>query len=729
MERALLITVRFYEGRYHGAGGWPPAPARLFQALMAGAAKGAEIPVATRDALDWLERLRPPVIVAPRGEPGQGHTVFVPNNDLDAALSEKPTRGIEEAVASVRVRKPVAPTLFDAAAPLFYCWHFDGNETQAAALCETARQLYQLGRGVDAAWADADVLKADTAKKRLPGHGGIIYRPSVGSGAGSKLLCPRPGTRRSLADRFAGMRTRFLSGNNNSRPVRLFAQPPKPLLASVAYNAPPARLVFALQSGDAKGGFAPWRLSATAALTAELRDTAARRLCAGTPMRAEDVTRYLTGQGATDANKAARVTIVPIPSVGHPYADMMIRRVAVYVPQSCPMRTDDLAWAFAQVAWTGTDGEVIRELRPAEDDATASRYETTGRHWRSVTPLALVGRRRRRAGPARIGQEVKGAGERAREETQAAHAVRQALRHAAVPVPATTVTVQREPFDDRGERAERFSVGSRFPRESLWHVALTFAAPVSGPLVLGDGRYLGLGLMRADDPMPGVLAFAIKGGLAAAERALVARAARRAMLARAQAKLPPGRSLPTYVTGHEDDGSPARSGTHRHIAVVPDLSRRRLLYIAPSRLQRNGVTWREVSLDHATVEGALEGMAVLRAGRAGRLALAPSMVEEESDPLFAPSRVWDSVSDYRVTRHRRRLGDDEALTADAVAELDRIGWPAPAAAKVLSVRRGVRGGLSGRLRLTFATAQQGPLVIGRRAHMGGGLFAAPVRQL
>ena len=441
MERALLVAVRFHEGRYHGTGGWPPAPARLFQALMAGAARGAEIPVAARDALDWLERLPPPVIAAPRGEPSQGYTAFVPNNDLDAALSEKQATGIEDAVASARVGKTVRPTLFDASAPLLYCWHFGGDEAPAAGLCETAGQLYQLGRGIDAAWADAAVLEADMAKKRLSSHSGIVYRPTASGRSGSKLLCPRPGT--------------------------------------------------------------------------------------------------------------------------------------------------------------------------------------------------------------------------------------------------------------------------------------------PGPLVLGDGRYLGLGLMCAVDRMPGVLAFAIKGGLAALDPALVARAARRAMLARVQAALPPGRSLPTYVTGHEDDGSPARSGIHRHISVVPDLSRRRLLYIAPSWLQRTGVNWREVSRDHAGVEGALEGMAVLRAGRAGRLTLAPSTVETERDPLFAPSREWQSVSDYRVTRHRRRLGDAGALTADAVVELDRIGWPAPVGVEVLSVRRGARGGLSGRLRLTFATAQEGPLVIGRTAHTGGGLFAAP----
>ena len=118
-------------------------------------------------------------------------------------------------------------------------------------------------------------------------------------------------------------------------------------------------------------------------------------------------------------------------------------------------------------------------------------------------------------------------------------------------------------------------------------------------------------------------------------------------------------------------------------------------------------------------------MTVLRAGRAGRLTLALVTVDAASDPLFAPSRAWQSVSDYHVTRHRRRLGDAAALAADAAAELARVGWPAPVSVEVLSVRRGARGGLAGRLRLTFATAQAGPLVIGRTAHSGGGLFAKP----
>ena len=467
-------------------------------------------------------------------------------------------------------------------------------------------------------------------------------------------------------------------------------------------------------------------MSEAAALVAEVRDRAAARLCDTAPGLEDDVARYLIGRGATNADKALRVRIAPIPSIGRTHADMMIRRLAVYVPQSCPLRADDLAWAFAQVAWTDLDGVFVSELQRADDDSMATRYEDAGRHWRSVTPLALTAARRRRIDPARPSEEAKDGDERAREEARAVHAARQDLRHVGFRNSPAAVRVQREPFDGRGERAEAFAADTRFAKESLWHVAVTFAEPVTGPLLLGDGRYLGLGLMCPADPKPDVLAFAIEAGLADdTDPALVAQAARRAMLARMQATLPRGQSVPRYVSGHEDDGSPASSGTHRHIAVVPDLPRRRLLFVAPSLLQRGDVSWQQVRDDHAEVERALEGMTVLRAGQAGRLVLSPAALSAQSDPLFAPSQVWESVSDYRVTRHLRRRGDEEALRADVLAELDSIGWPVPAAVEVLSVRRGSQGGLSGRLRLSFAAVQEGPLMIGRTAHKGGGLFRTP----
>ena len=728
MQRALLVTVRLYEGRYHGlddrhACEWPPAPARLFQALLSGAARGATVPAVAQAALDWLQTLPPPVIAAPRGIPGQACINYVPNNDLDAVL---PGRRYEDAVARTRVGKRIRPTLFDAAAPILYCWFvLNGDDGHAPALCAVADEVYQLGRGVDMAWAEAVVVDSDDAERRIARHGGIVHRPSGGGEGSQDLLCPRPGLRQSLTARFDGMGARFQVGGTARKPVRAFVQPPKPRLQRVAYGADPHRFVFELREGDARAAYAGWPLSGASALVQSARDKAAEHLRAAVPDLADPVEHYLIGCDAGEEDKSSRVRIVPIPSVGHEHADLSIRRLAVWVPPTCPLASDDVAWAFSQVAWADDDGVIVRELHRVDDDGMVVRFQRRGRHWRSVTPLALPIARRRRIDPDRRAEDAKAGAERAAEEARAVAAVHHALRHAGVVVPMARVLVQREPFARHGARAERFAQGTRFPKETLWHAAITFTEPVSGPLLLGNGRFLGLGLMRSEEQARGVLAFAIAGGLAdGAEPAVVAHAARRAMMARVQAGMRRGATIPTYVSGHRPDGSPAGDGTHRHIAVVADLPRGRLLFVAPSELQSRGARWRDIAADHRLTARALEGMDVLRAGPAGRLALVPAVVEPESDPLFAPARVWESVTVYDVTRHHRGLSAEDALRLDVEAELERYGWPRlrPESIDVLAVRRGPRGGLAGRLRLTFRTAQVGPLLIGRNAHKWGGLF-------
>ena len=468
-------------------------------------------------------------------------------------------------------------------------------------------------------------------------------------------------------------------------------------------------------------------MSGAVELVQSARDKAAEQLRAAVPELAELIERHLIGRNAREQDKSSRVRIVPIPSVGHEHVDMFIRRLSVQVPRACPLAPEDIAWAFSRVAWSDGEGTIVRELQRADDDRMASRFERRARRWQSVTPLALPMARRRRIDPGQQAEQAKGGTERAAEEGRAVAAVHHALRHAGIGVPVAKVRVQREPFERQGVRAEWFSPGTRFPKQTLWHAAVTFMEPVAGPLLLGDGRFVGLGLMRPQDGSGhGVVAFAIAGGLAdRADPAAVAHAARRAMMARVQAGMRRGATLPTYVSGHLPDGAPARDGTHRHVAVVADLPRERILYVPPNELQRRGVRWRDVAADHRRAADALEGIDVLRTGRAGCLTLVPAVVDPDSDPLFAPARVWESVTAYDVTRHHRGVNAEDALSLDAGAELERCGWPRlrPDSIEVLAVRHGPRGGLSGRLRLTFRTAQAGPLLIGRTAHKGGGLFA------
>ena len=114
----------------------------------------------------------------------------------------------------------------------------------------------------------------------------------------------------------------------------------------------------------------------------------------------------------------------------------------------------------------------------------------------------------------------------------------------------------------------------------------------------------------------------------------------------------------------------------------------------------------------------------LRAGTAGRLTLSRTTIDVHDDPLFNASRSWESVTDYHPTRHAKRLAPSEALTSDLQSELHRRGLAMPTQITIIDLHEGPRGGLAGRLRVHFATAVKGPIIIGRTRHFGGGLFSA-----
>ncbi len=164
--------------------------------------------------------------------------------------------------------------------------------------------------------------------------------------------------------------------------------------------------------------------------------------------------------------------------------------------------------------------------------------------------------------------EVKGGKERAGEECRAVDAVAQALRHTGVSARPSCVRVQREPFEAKGARAEAFAAPPRFAKERLWHVEIAFAEPLSGPLILGDGRYLGLGLMApAVEARRDVLVFGLArdARIANADRTELLQAVRRALMALARRD---DGSVSPLFSGHETDGAKAGSGHHRHIFLA-----------------------------------------------------------------------------------------------------------------------------------------------------------------
>jgi CRISPR-associated protein Csb2 len=712
VQRILLLTIRFHDPRYHGAGDWPPTPARLFQALVAGAARGDTLRECDADALRWLEGLAPPVIAAPPARRAAALVTYVPNNDLDA-VGGHPAR-----IGEIRTGKTIRPMLLDPSLPLLYAWTIPADAPHLPALIAIADRLYQLGRGVDMAWATAEALDPAAAEAKLAAHPGPKHRPSPAGRDGTAFACPQPGSLDSLIARHKAQATRFRPGARKG--TILFVQPPKPRFRMVAYDCPPARLLFDLRVGQ---DFDAWPLRRVVALVEQVRDEAAQRLRKARPDQAGTIEHLLIGRGAGPADVTLRPRLIPLPSIGFVHADRAIRRLLVEVPAAFPLSAAELREAILGMPLDvdPQTGEIRSEARlvPSATQTILRHYglgkdARPARLWRSVTPIALPGR------PQQPGRE---GSRRVAAEAAAAAAVRQALRHAGIAEAPTVVRVQREPFASRGERAEAFAHGQRFPAATLRHVELRFAKPRLGPLLLGNGRWLGLGLFAPVFEEMRVLAFDIVAGLAAAADAApdLASALRRAVMARIRDHTGTAR-LDPFFSGHHPDGEPLRDGHHRHLAFAFDAARRRLLVIAPHALEARE-PFREESDALAILEAALAGLAELRAGRAGLLRLRAADISRDQDPLLGTACVWRSLTPYAPTRYPKALSPSEAIAEDVRLECRRRGWPEPIC-EVVAVCEGPRGGLAASLNLRFTSARSGPIALGRTAHLGGGLFEA-----
>lgn len=498
----LVLHVRLHDGRYHGEGDWPPSPARLFQALVAGAGLAGPLKADEQQALGWLEKQAAPIIAAPRAwQPRRGVLFYMPNNDSDR-IEGDPLR-----MAKIRTATKVfRPYFFDAEVPFVYAWPLTAaqcDDAFARVICSLVERLYQLGRGLDMAWGWGEVIDDHRLDELLTSHPGRVFRLSAGKSA-TMLPAPCSGSLESIEKRFRAYGERFRYVKEGRAVKVVFRKPPRPHFKNAAYDSPPTRALYELRQAGRDAAFASWSLTRVSALVVRLRDGAVDRLKRALPQRTAEIERALVGRkpdGTNDGSPRDRVRIIPLPSIGHFYADREIRRVLIEVPATCPLRADDVCWAFSGLDVVDEEtGEVLAVLTRSDDDGFLRHYgienETCCHLWRTVTPAALPeGARRRRIDPAHKRAEAKGGDERAREQARAAAAVCQALRHAGVDAVIKTIRLQREPFEGNGGRVEPFACGTRFQKERLWHVEIEFNEPITGPLVIGDGRFLGFGIM------------------------------------------------------------------------------------------------------------------------------------------------------------------------------------------------------------------------------------------
>ncbi|PKD41021.1 type I-U CRISPR-associated protein Cas5/Cas6 [Methylomonas sp. Kb3] len=703
-DQALLISVRLLDDRYHGNGTWPPSPFRLFQALVAAAFTGRTVSDAEAAALRWLEQLPPPVVLSPTYQQSALTTYYVPRNGADAQ------QGNLAAAAKKRDAKLAKPWLFESQQPLHYVWFFPEPAEEAQTLAELSERLYQLGRGVDMAFAWAEQLTADQAKQIIVQHAGPVFRPTP-QGVSDTLDCPIPGQSfDSLLTRYQGQLKRLRNGE--------FHKPPLPIFQPTGYNCPSSLLLFDIQ--NEKGALTAQALTDAGRLTQRLIELAKNRLKPHFPEYSE---RHLAGIGANDADKALRIRVIPLPSIGHEHTQPDIRRVLVEVPADCPLQLADVEWAFAGLPLEVDleTGEILTSLVKSIDRKMLDYYgigkQKAAHVWRTVTPVVL---------PLEQSLTAQSGAERVLKQSQLHHAARQALRHCGITAPAQILRIQREPFDSTGTLAEDFAF-QRFDRSRLYHLELVFPEQVAGPLVIGNGRYVGLGLLRpAAESHRSVISFGINPSNRPTlqSRSDMLQAVRRALMSLDRQLFGQASRL---ISGHEKDGSTARSGNHRHIFLAAhdndgDGLLDRLLVVAPWEADRNA---KPASTERERFERVVSRLTTVRAGALGVFDLQMQGDRpNQNDPLMGSVRRWKSISAYRPTRCPKTLAQaDETIRADAVNECLRRGLPEPKV-EILSMRQGPKGGIKARLCLSFAVAVNGPLLLGKDSHEGGGLFGA-----
>src|ERR1022692_121662 len=466
----LHLVVRFLTDRYHGSD-WPPSPARLYQALVAGAKTGApgkQWGVRHQTALEWFERLGPPEIFARPSLAGKQFTLFVPNNSLDGAVS-------------TRTSKPVAPHILTGHCPgapdVVYRWPIENAgaaRDHLALLDQIASRLCALGWGVDFAAAIAQL--AD----ETPSPGGLEHF-MPGARGGSALRIPAPGFLEHLEECHRAFTSRITKEGVNpyTRPTR-FGQ----ARYQRAQSWHPRRsIAFELETPEGGAFAARWVQAQTVAAWV--------RHAAGEALKQEDLSQawidsFVLGHTAPD-DLGNRLSFVPIPSIGHQHSDGGIRRVLIVEPPEAEAGAEALDLLRLKLpGWALTDEHRVRRalLAPLRDESKVLPfYKGEAIVWQTVTPVVLHGHN---AARGRISL------------AKTDRLLCQAFESAGFPQAIIdSITFQPAPYWPGAQASTAIRVPRHLAEWPRVHVRVAFKEPVQGPVLAGIGRHYGIGVFAA----------------------------------------------------------------------------------------------------------------------------------------------------------------------------------------------------------------------------------------
>lgn len=551
-----LLTGRYIATAYNDrqAAEWPPHPARLFSALVATWA-GADPPDdSERAALEWLERAGAPQIRASDCSTRDVVTHYVPVNDTtvlpDLSTARHRVHGYEAAVEKLRAEIRLAETSAQDTASLkkqlekahkklaaereklqerISAAVTPGRTTEAGVLA--AASLLPQARGrqprhfpsvtpdnplVELTWRADPPAEIQRSLESLAGrvvrlgHSSSLVRCAVVERTGGEptwspdedgqelLRVPLPGQLERLEAAYA------VHGETEPRVLpcrfeRYRHGPPRKVVGHVSRPVLGEDWVVLRRTGGP-----PLHITCGVDVAEAVRGALLKHTADPPP---EALSGHRVDGGPT---QCPHVAVVPLPFVGHAHADGRILGIAVVLPRDLDPQVRRAVlraigrWEEAhrledeesptvpvhlgepgvleleRVAW-GDPG--LSGLRPLT-------WCRASRVWLSATPVALD----RNPGNLR----ARDPGKAAAAHLEAERVIARACENIGLPKPieVTVLPSVTMPGVAKAHQHPPFPRGNCGFRRVKVHARVEFAEAVRGPVILGAGRYYGLGLMR-----------------------------------------------------------------------------------------------------------------------------------------------------------------------------------------------------------------------------------------
>ncbi|HET9255995.1 MAG TPA: type I-U CRISPR-associated protein Csb2 [Pseudonocardiaceae bacterium] len=544
-----LLTGRYGATEYNdrGRAEWPPHPARLFSALVAAWADAEEPDASERAALQWLEGLGAPQLACSGADDVARRsvvTVYVPGNDPTALRSSVDARDAARVVAEQALAQ--AQDSGDAVAlhRATRAIHTEqtayrdalrrasrATGTESASMIAAALEMLPENRNrqprsfpvvtparptIWFMWPAADpdestraALDGLLARVARIGHSSTLVSCRLAPECDQPVtLLPRPDGATVLRVPGAGLLDRL-----EREYARHHSSAPRLLPAAMTTYGSPAALrepePVGVHSGDWIVLDLPRQLAVHLTRSLELARAVREALIEHTgPLE----TGLISGRFPGDQPRP-HLAVVPLPSVGHRWADGTVRGVALMLPRGEPLEPLESVLR----SWRRSGFEVRLENRdapvtfdpprvvPANEGWSESpmplrraSWCRPSQRWVSVTPVALD----------RFVRDLHHPVRHDRADEQVREVVSRSCLHTGLPEPVEVVIspvgmitgVPRTGCGGRGAFPRFVAAGSGQPRQTV-HVSVSFAQKVRGPVLLGAGRYLGYGLfLPIQDP-------------------------------------------------------------------------------------------------------------------------------------------------------------------------------------------------------------------------------------